>query len=114
MKVHLQKSPRPNKKFRVTLDNGRHVDFGATGYSDYTKHKDPERMRRYVMRHASREDWKRSGIDTPGFWSRWILWSKPSLANAIKFTKQKFHLTISIDRSVVAILTRSTVKGSST
>ena len=110
MKVHLQKSTRPNKKFRVTLDNGRHVDFGATGYSDYTKHKDTERMRRYVMRHASRENWKRSGIDTPGFWSRWILWSKPSLSSAVKFTANKFKLAISVDRSLVPIIARSTVK----
>ena len=96
MKVRLQKSPRPNKKFRVTLEDGRHVDFGAVGYSDFTKHKDPERMRRYVVRHSSRENWTRGGIATPGFWSRWILWSKPSLQNAVRFTARKFNLKISM------------------
>jgi hypothetical protein len=40
------------KKFRVTLGDGRKVDFGGRGYTDYTKHKDPLRMRRYVQRHG--------------------------------------------------------------
>ena len=45
MKVRLQKSPLFNKKYRVTFENGRVVDFGAKGYSDYTKHGNPLRMR---------------------------------------------------------------------
>jgi len=90
----LQKSPNPNKKFRVFLDDGRHVDFGAVGYSDFTKHKDPDRMRLYVIRHQSREKWGKNGIDTAGFWSRWILWSKPDLKEAIRYTEKKFGIRI--------------------
>ena len=36
MRVRLKKSPRFDKKFRVTFENGKIVDFGARGYSDYT------------------------------------------------------------------------------
>jgi Family of unknown function (DUF5754) len=64
------------------------VPFGRKGYSDYTKHKDPERMRRYLVRHKKRENWAKSGKMTAGFWARWILWSRPSLKGAIKQTEK--------------------------
>jgi hypothetical protein len=92
--VYLRKSPRKEKKFRVILKNGTKVDFGAKGYSDYTIHKEPERMKRYLARHKKRENWKRSGINTAGFWSRWLLWSKPSLNSAKKLIEKKFNIHI--------------------
>lgn len=100
MKVFLSKSPRPEKKFRVTLEDGRKVDFGGKGYSDFTIHKDIERMRRYVIRHggygnlsrSNKEDWSINGIDTAGFWSRWLLWSEPSMPKAKKFMENKFKI----------------------
>ena len=52
MRVKITRSPNPIKKFRATLEDGRTVDFGARGYSDYTKHKNPSRMRSYVLRHG--------------------------------------------------------------
>ncbi len=83
--ILLQKSPNPKKKFRVTfLENGKHVDFGAKGYSDYTIHKDRSRMLRYLNRHSRMgENWGYSGRYSAGYWSRWLLWSKPSLQAAI-------------------------------
>lgn len=92
MKVILRQSPNPLKKFRVTFEDNTHVDFGGKGYSDYTIHKDPERMRRYMIRHQKRENWGVSGIHTPGFWSRWLLWSEPSLEGAKKSMSKKFNL----------------------
>ena len=83
----LTKSPRQGKKWRVTLPNGRHVDFGAEGYEDFTMHKDPARMQKYITRHQKRENWTESGVNTPGFWSRWILWSEPTLNGAIRKTE---------------------------
>jgi len=93
MRVIITRSPDTKKKFRATLDDGRTVDFGASGYSDYTKHKNPSRMRSYVLRHggdvprqtieerdpkkihkkmlnvtrSDKENWKISGIDSAGF-----------------------------------------------
>tara|TARA_B100001094_G_C18012631_1_gene710887 strand:+ start:32 stop:346 length:315 start_codon:yes stop_codon:yes gene_type:complete len=96
--VVLLKSNRKGKKFKVILTKKsgetKTVHFGATGYSNFTKHKDPKRMNRYIARHKSRENWKKGGIDTAGFWSRWILWSKPDLKNAIKYTERKFGIRI--------------------
>ena len=51
-------------------------------------------MQRYLTRHKKREDWSKKGIDTAGFWSRWLLWSKPSLGGAIKLIENKFNVKI--------------------
>ena len=96
--AYLQKSKNPNKKYTVIIfkDDSKikTVHFGASAYSDYTKHHDEDRMKLYVSRHKSRENWTKSGITTAGFWSKWILWSKPSLAEAIKFASKKFNIKI--------------------
>jgi hypothetical protein len=116
MRVKIVRSPNRKKKFRAILEDGRTVDFGASGYSDYTKHKTPSRMRSYVLRHGGRvpkriiaerdpkkiqdmmldvtssdkEDWKMSGIDGAGFWSRWYLWSFPTFQGVERFMSKKF------------------------
>ena len=120
MKVKIVISPDRKKKFRAILEDGRTVDFGARGYSDYTKHKTPSRMRSYVLRHGGRipkriiaerdpnriqtlmlsinssdkEDWKISGIDSAGFWSRWYLWSYPDFEGVKKFMSKRFGIKI--------------------
>lgn len=70
------------------------VHFGANGYEDYTIHRDKKRMKRYENRHRSRENWTKSGIETAGFWSKWILWNKPTLMSSIRDTEKKFNLKI--------------------
>jgi hypothetical protein len=79
----------------VVTPEGKKVHFGAEGYSDYTIHKDAERMERYVERHSrGRENHTKRGIDTAGFWARWLLWSKPTLTGAIRFMQTKFNIKI--------------------
>lgn len=93
MNVVLKKSPKPQKKWRVLFENGKHVDFGQRGYSDFTIHRDSLRMKRYVQRHSGMgETWGLRGFQTAGFWSRWLLWSKPSLNGAKKFMSLKFKI----------------------
>lgn len=83
--IRIIKSPNSTKKFRAMLPNGKSVDFGAAGYSDYTKHKDPERKDRYITRHQRRENWSPGGMYTAGFWSRWLLWGEPTLAASKRY-----------------------------
>jgi len=92
----LSKSPINGKKYRVVFEpEGRHVDFGAIGYSDYTIHKDPTRMKRYLGRHKGmHENWGPSGRYTAGWWSRWLLWSRPSLGSAIRVVAHKLNRPI--------------------
>ena len=99
MKVVLEKSPRREKKFRVVFEDGASVNFGQMGYSDYTIHKDADRMKRYLVRHSrGHEQWGLKGVRTAGFWSRWLLWSKPSFEGAKKLIRTKFPITI-LDRT---------------
>ena len=85
--IILERSPNAKKKFRVYLPDGKHVDFGAAGYQDYTTHKDSNRKKLYIIRHRKREDW--TDPHTAGFWSRYILWNKPSLRASIKDTVER-------------------------
>jgi hypothetical protein len=91
--VYLSRSSNPRKKYMVKVKN-KTVHFGAKGMSDYTIHKDLERKQRYIDRHRANEDWTKSGIDTAGFWSRWLLWSEPTLRESIQKIENKFGVKI--------------------
>ena len=76
----LAKSSRPGKKFEVRI-GGKTIHFGATGYEDYTTHKDPVRKASYLSRHRN-ENW--NDPETAGFWARWILWNKKTISASIR------------------------------
>ena len=108
---------RPEKKFCAIVGN-KTVPFGQTGATDYTKHKTPTRMLDYVRRHtgkyhgnfdglrkqspatihkkmlqvkaSAKEDW--ANLRSPGFWSRWLLWSYPSLEMAKRHIARHFNV----------------------
>lgn len=74
---------KDNKKIKTT-------HFGAAGMSDYTKHKDPERKKRYINRHKKRENW--NDFTSAGSLSRYILWGEPTLKSSINKYKNRFNL----------------------
>ena len=89
----VRRSLKKGKKFDAVFDkDGREkvVSFGAAGMSNYTKHKDSKRMRRYLTRHRKSEDWNTP--DTPGALSRWVLWNKPSFEDSLADFKKRFNL----------------------
>jgi hypothetical protein len=88
--VKLTKSPNKLKKYRAHFSDGTHTDFGAAGYSDYTKHKDASRKGRYDTRHRSRENWR--SPKSAGALAKWILWNKPSLRASVADYKRKFGM----------------------
>lgn len=56
--VKLAVSTRKDKKYMIQRPDGKWSHFGQLPYSDYTKHRDPERRRRYLQRAtAIRGDW---------------------------------------------------------
>ncbi len=114
--IRVKKMQSGDKKFTAhipTVDGRRvrKVRFGQRGASDYTIHKDPLRMEQYVRRHGGRptrlsqprqvhkrmltrakstkERWGLDGLYTAGFWSRWLLWSQPSLRGAARYMESK-------------------------
>lgn len=98
----LENSDRDDKKYMVTLfyrKKGKWEDevskpvkvyFGDPDYEDFTIHKDEKRKENYLKRHAATEDW--SDPLTPGFWSRWLLWNKPTLQESYNNILYKLKL----------------------
>ena len=60
--------------------------------SDFTLHKDPERKARYLVRHQKHEHWE--DPRSPGFWSRWLLWNKPTLRASAQDIKRRFGIVV--------------------
>ena len=102
--LSIKKSTNKKYKLQVELYNTetkriKRIQFGANGMMDFTlynkehgeqianKHK-----KLYLIRHQKNEDWTKSGIETRGFWSRWLLWSKKTLEESIKYILKKFNL----------------------
>ena len=83
-------SDKPEKKYYIITKDNKRVYFGSAGMSDFTKHKDEERKQRYIKRHEKNEDWIKSGLDTAGFWSRWLFWNKPTIKESYQDIKRKF------------------------
>lgn len=93
-KYILSRSTRSGKKWQVETPNGKTVHFGARGYEDYTMHQDSNRKANYLSRHEARENWEKSGLNTAGFWSRWLLWNKKTLDASIKDIENRFGVEI--------------------
>jgi len=41
---------------------------------------------------SDKEDWKLSGIGGAGFWSRWYLWSQPTIPEVQRFMAKRFGI----------------------
>ena len=102
----ISKLPNTKYKFQVDLLNTetnkvKTVKFGASGMNDYTiynkeegKKIADEHKRLYLARHRKREDWTKDGITTRGFWSRWLLWNKPTLEKSLEYILKKYKLNV--------------------
>lgn len=88
--ISVLSSPIARYKLRAAWSDGKHTDFGATGYSDYTIHHDKERRRRYRIRHS------RDRIGDPltaGALSWHLLWGESiRLDKNITSFRTRFHV----------------------
>ena len=92
IKYYPYKSYKPNKKYYIITNNNKKVYFGQASASDFTIHKDEARKQRYINRHKNNENWTKSGINTAGWWSRWILWHKPTMKESYTDIKRCFSM----------------------
>ena len=95
--VAIQRSHNPKKKYDAVINGNKIISFGAAGYEDYTTHKDVKRKDNYIKRHSN-EDWSRANLESAAWMSRYILWEKPSLKEAVAnanrmYRDVKFHLS---------------------
>lgn len=95
-KIILEKSDRPNKRFKVFID-GKTIYFGEgqpKKYGAYIDHKNIQFKKAWEARHKVREDWTKSGIKTAGFWAKNILWNQDTIAGSIRDTERRFNIKI--------------------
>jgi hypothetical protein len=91
--LSIKKSNNKSKKLMATFEiNGRKkvIHFGANGMSDYTKHRDKERKKRYQIRHH--KDLKTNDPTRAGYLSMFILWNKPSLHASITDYRRRLNI----------------------
>ena len=90
MEVVIKRSHNPKKKYDAIISGTKTISFGAAGYSDYTIHKDDKRKELYTKRHSN-EDWTRQNIASPAWFSRWILWEKKTIPEAIRHANNMYR-----------------------
>ena len=90
MDVVITKSKKSDKKYDALVNGSKTVSFGQKGASDFTKHKNTDRKERYIDRHKKNEDWNKSGVKTAGFYSKHVLWNKPTLKESIDDINKRF------------------------
>lgn len=95
MYVDIKRSTNKDKKLMAIFydDDKKKIKtthFGASGYDDFTIHKDEERKKRYMDRHSKNENWNE--YESAGSLSRYILWNKTSLKESIEDYRKRFGL----------------------
>ncbi len=96
IKVVIKKSTKPEKKLMAIFYKHvggpkiKTVHFGSAGMDDFTRTRDEAQKKRYLDRHRKNENW--NDYMSAGALSRWILWNKPTRAEAIKSYKKRFNL----------------------
>ena len=95
MDVVISRSEKADKKMKAVINGKKTVHFGQSGASDMTQHKDPDRKKAYLNRHKKNENWTATGVDTPGFYSRWVTWNKDTLTKSVEDLNNRFkHINI--------------------
>ena len=69
------------------------IPYGIDDEVDADREK---RRANYLKRHAN-EDW--TDETTAGFWARWLLWNKPTIAASIRDATRRFGLDVRLVRS---------------
>ena len=96
IKVVIKKSTKSDKKLMATFFNHeggakiKTTHFGQESAPDFTKTRDEAQKKRYLDRHRKNENW--NDYMSAGSLSRYILWDKPTRAEAIKSYKKRFKL----------------------
>ena len=102
----LKKSNRKGKKYMMIMPDEGHMHyFGATGYRDYTlmnsrdsKFYEPDEAERKKVRASYRArhrgDKGLGSRHSPAELSWSLLWTKPTLAQSIKYYENKFGVKV--------------------
>ena len=75
------------------MDDMSH-NFGDSRYKNFTDHQDEAKKKSYLARFGATSDFTKNGIHSSSFWSRWLLWNKPTLKESIKDVEKRFNIQI--------------------
>ncbi len=93
--LKIVKSKNTSKKYDAYFDvDGKQkvVSFGASGYKDFIlSGGDVEKRKLYLLRHGKEKKFWNDPL-RPSTLARFILWEKPTLADAIKSFKERFNV----------------------
>lgn len=77
MIIEIQRSPVKNKRFRITMDNGKHYDFGYLHGSTYIDHHDDSKRLAYLRRHMANKTERElieKLVPSPALFAAYVLW----------------------------------------
>jgi hypothetical protein len=85
--MQLKESPRKAKRYRIIFDDSSFVDFGAKDGRTFTDGRTQKEKLAWIARHKND-----GGFNNPNkgiFYSRFLLWTEPTLKKAVKALEQK-------------------------
>lgn len=91
----LAPSTRKHKKWMIQFPDGHTVHFGNSLYDDFLMHHNNERRRNYLARSKPLGDDPRKA----NWWARNLLWSRPTMSEAIKYCESLLNMKIIKKRS---------------
>lgn len=95
MLVVITTSNRKDKKYAAIIVEGgktKILHFGASGYEDYTIHKNDLKRDKYEKRHAKNEDWE--DYHKPAFWAKNLLWNKLTLEESAADIEDRYKIKV--------------------
>lgn len=101
-RVCIRPSSSPSRRWMAVFYDRherptRRVHFGSAhrlhSRLDYTTGATAADRERYIHRHRGRGRWGKSGMHTPGFWSRWLLWENKKMRTAVRQLAVRLHDT---------------------
>lgn len=81
----------------VFLDHKKQktIHIGSKIFPDYTNHKNIQLLIKYnYTNYINYRIWTTKDLLKSDFWTKWILWSKPTIEEAIFYTSKRFNITI--------------------
>lgn len=92
-------STREAKRFMVTRNGKLITHFGQPGAFTFADGAPVSKKDAYLARHSKNgETWTKKGINTAGFWSRWMLWNKGSLRASASDVRARFNVPITVSQ----------------
>lgn len=90
------KTKRAIAEFKLSDGKTKKIYFGMENSRGTFFDGAPELKKlNYIKRHSKmNEDWTQSGIMTPGWLSRFVLWEKPGNKQTLEFLKTKTNIPI--------------------